>query len=125
MKKLLAMLSISALIGGTAIAQDGPHIEPGPVQKLSADAKLVSRILLDRQLKDCVAEFQDSDYDVALNEVTFQALAPGKTEFQFSGGALKGGDMAEKMVVMTVLETEAEGVFGHKVKVYTCRVSWQ
>ena len=112
MKKLFTVLAVTSLLSGIAVAQDGPTIEPGPVQELSGDATLVSRILLDRQVKDCVAEIQDSVYDVSLSKVTFQALAPGKTKYQFSGVALEGGDIAVGQAVLTVMETEQDGVFG-------------
>ena len=123
MKKLITMLVVTSFIGGVAVAQNPPRIEPGPVQEFSSDVKLVSRILLDRQVKDCVTEIQDSVYDVSLRKVTFQSLTPRKTRFQFTGVAIEGGDIVAGKAVLTVMETEQDDVFGNKVQVYTCKVS--
>jgi hypothetical protein len=117
---LVAAVATAALTG-SAFADDRPRFEPGPVVELDASSVALTRVLLDRQLHDCVASFQEKA--PTIQSVTSQGLEPGVTRYVVHGIELVGGDVVTGYVTMSILETRTPATFGFgDVAVYTCRV---
>ncbi|HXH30746.1 MAG TPA: hypothetical protein VNJ01_08020 [Bacteriovoracaceae bacterium] len=118
-----AVLSVFSL---SALAQvpepRGPRIEPGPVRALSADARVVSAILLNSQNKDCVTKWQKAPFDMSILSVAARNISPRKTEYRIAAMAIVQGDIAVGEAYLNISEERADGVFGNSVMVYKCNV---
>jgi hypothetical protein len=88
MKTLVLVLT---LLSSVTFAQEKPQIEPGPVVTLSEESQEVADLLIDRQMRECIAQLQE--HDSAITQVTRQALSPKQTVYVISGILLRGGDM--------------------------------
>ena len=124
MKKIFLSLAISGLVGTVVMAKDGPQIEAGPVKTLSEDAGTVAQLLLSPQLKACVAEIQNSKYDVMWDSVTIQRTSPRRSLYRISGMIMQGGDMVIGKATLAITETKEKDLLGFPdVRSYTCKVS--
>jgi hypothetical protein len=122
-KSVLAALATACAFAAPAAAaeRDGPRFEPGPVVELDASSVALAGILLNQQLKDCVADWQAQG--ASIQGVTSQGLQPGVTQYVVSGLKLLGGDIVSGHAAMTILETMTPATFGFgQVPVYTCQV---
>lgn len=109
----------SLVISSSSQAQ---RIEPGPIQTFSGDATIVARILLNRAVKPCVEQLQDSVFEINMQEISYQYVSPKLNRYQFKGIALEGGDMVAGSALLNVEAKEMRGVFGNLVMSYSCNV---
>lgn len=123
MKQLFWSLLLMGSFSLSAHSEISPEIEPGPVQNLSEDASVVSRILFSKQVQSCLEVLQNSPFDISITSITFQHIRPNWTEYQFSGVAIVGGDVAVGKVSMIVIEKEQDGPLGAPVTNYSCKTS--
>jgi hypothetical protein len=116
MKKTMILMSILF----TAIslnAQTGPQIEPGPVQTLSEQSIEAVEVLLKVDTKD-VATFRKSGN--VMKAITFQALAPGKSEYTYTIqhcmiGGFAGGHCLGGAQLQVLVETESGNMPTEKI----------
>ncbi len=110
------------MIGSLLVAQltwATTQLVPSPVVSMGEQAARVADILLNRQLAQCVSEFQQES--AVITDVTIQE-GDARTSYVIKGEILTGGDVITGEISLIINETKSAGYGFGTTTEYACNV---